>query len=199
MYVGWDAYCTGLVFASELQMLRASVDELRPLAGNKMFMMQSMYTMDLDPARPSSILKVRGVVFYLYDFPASTGVPDILAVFTALGHRKEDIDLTWVDGTSTLVTIAGPMPAPEGDIVRVYSTQLRSPWKIETLAQFRARSVSTPVANPKVPVTATTTATATNATSSSGLWSWVNYLTSPFTGSSSEQNSLHVGGKKRKL
>lgn len=188
---GWDAYCTGLVFATELQMARLSVDQMRLKAGNKMFMMQSMYTMDLDPAQPSSILKVRGVVFYLYNFPASTSVPDILAAFIALGHRREDLELTWVDGTSTFVTIAGPLPTPEADIVRVYSAQLCSPWKIETLAQFRARSTSTTVSQ-----------AADVTTTSSSVWSWMSSFVSSFTsarGSSDNSSDTAQVSKKRKI
>jgi len=177
-------------------------DHVRPLAGNKMFMMQSIYHMDLDPARPSSVLKVPGVVLYLFDFPPKTGVSDILAAFTALGYHKEHLTLTWVDGTSTFVNLPGPFPIDtpelEEDMARVYSKNL-SPWKMETLAQFHTRNsnASAPTST-QVTATPTTTATVT-VTGASGLWSWVNYLTSSFTGSSSVEDSLSQVGKKRKL
>lgn len=186
---GWDAYCTGLVFATELQMMQSSVESLHSQAANKMFMMQSMYHMDLDPMRPGSILKARGPVYYLFDFPAQTSVPDILAAFTALGHRKEDLELTWVDGTSTFVTIAGPLPTPEADIVSVYAGRLPVPWKIQTLAQFRARQAPGPDSQDE-PATAASTGS---------LWSWMSYLTAPFTSAGSNPEGSSQSGKKRKL
>lgn len=178
-------------------MMQTTVERLQPAAGNKMFMMQSMYHMDLDPARPSSILKARGPVFYLYNFPADTNVPQILAVFGALGYRKEDLELTWVDGTSTFVTITGPLPVPEIDMVNVLAPKLPSPWQVETLAQFKARS--NPATASAASSASSTQSPATDNPNRS-IWSWLSYFAPSFTSQSTvTMENTAVGEKRRRV
>jgi hypothetical protein len=50
---GWDAYCTGALFCHELDRVSGKMAEMQERAGNKLFMMQSLYHMDLDPNRPN--------------------------------------------------------------------------------------------------------------------------------------------------
>jgi len=50
---GYDAYCTGCVFAAQLEAVGGDLQA----AANKLFMMQSLYHMELDPELPDGFLK----------------------------------------------------------------------------------------------------------------------------------------------
>ena len=109
-----------------MKLIHATLPDMSTLTGNKLFLMQSLYDMDIDPARPSNELKwgkqfpstphhpARDskdvVVLYLYDFPASTSVDDIYKVLALAGYSNVSssdryVELNWIDGTSVLVIV----------------------------------------------------------------------------------------------
>ncbi len=57
----YDAYCTGSVFANET---RSLTREQIFSCVNKLFMMQSLYYMDLDPEKPFGFLMHKVVIIY---------------------------------------------------------------------------------------------------------------------------------------
>ena len=100
---GWDAYCTGALFCHQLTHL--PMEEMITKAGNKLFMMYSLYHMDMDPSQPNGFLKISGVLIHLGDFGSDTKNDAILKVFTDAGYALNSIEVLWIDGTSTFVTI----------------------------------------------------------------------------------------------
>jgi len=95
-------------------------------ARGKLFMMQSMYHMDLnvgqeDPSRAITIthgwLKEAGSLFHLEFDPPSVGEADIYQVFNATGIDRQRIELLWTRGIATSVIVlmkppVVPKPAP---------------------------------------------------------------------------------------
>lgn len=129
---GWDAYSTGLVFHREMLSLGGEIEEVISKAGGKMFMMQSLYHMDLDPARSNGWIKVTGTLLHLSDIPAATTQPDLNTFFeNAFQLPKEQLEYVWIDGTSTFVVITG---SGEGGSVCEFeeSTRTADGWLLQT-------------------------------------------------------------------
>jgi hypothetical protein len=61
----YDAYCTGSVFANETSSLTR---EQTFSCVNKLYMMQSLYYMDLDPENPDGFLMHKVTIIYQYLF-----------------------------------------------------------------------------------------------------------------------------------
>jgi len=130
----YDAYITGCVFAHMLgdkafQPTAASktngvpqhtlaLNNLVEQAAGRLFMMQSMYHMDVrvGQADPASAmmhgwLKESGTLYHLYFENPSVGETDIFNVFCATGIDKQRIELCWSHGidTSVLVLLKPPV------------------------------------------------------------------------------------------
>ena len=84
--------------------------------GNKMFMLHSLYHMNLDPACPSSIFKYTGLLLHIYNIPTNTLQDDISAVFISIGYDRNRLEYIWIDGTSLFITITG---AGKEDEIRI--------------------------------------------------------------------------------
>jgi hypothetical protein len=107
---GWDAYCTGALFTHELKQSELSdpIEAMKAMtsnAGNKLFMMQSLYHMDIDPKRPNGWLKFSGLLLHLSKFDSEVKNDGILKVFTNAGYVLTTLEVLWIDGTSTFVSI----------------------------------------------------------------------------------------------
>lgn len=104
---GYDALCTGSIFAVELMKI-GGLERMQTLASQRLFMMQSLYHMDLCVDRPNGWMKFNGVIIHLSNFDASTVTADIINVFTLAGFSPNILDLVWIDGTSAFIIIDMP-------------------------------------------------------------------------------------------
>ena len=109
---GWDAYCTGALFCQQ-RVSASSMDDMKEKSGNKLFMMYSLYHMDLDPSQPNGWLKIKGTLLHLGQFASDTKNDAILAIFTAAGYQMNQLEVLWIDGTSTFVSVNTPELADE--------------------------------------------------------------------------------------
>jgi hypothetical protein len=109
---GYDAYATGYVFAQQVYGYRSDgsvswrdrLVDLTSAAADKLFMMQSLYHMDLHPDHPHGILKSKGILIFV-ECPSSTNNTDILAYFDAAGLNREAMEILWIDGYSLIVDL----------------------------------------------------------------------------------------------
>lgn len=101
---GYDAYCTGYVFARALTCI-GGLNGALTCCANKLFMMQSLYHLDLLTTAPTGVLKLRGKLYRLFDFPELTSTDAILQVFTAAGYSVGELEVLWIDGVSTYIHI----------------------------------------------------------------------------------------------
>ena len=128
---GYDAYCTGAVFSYQLTAF-GSMSKMTEVAGNKLFMMYSMFHMDLGPANPNGWLKISGSLVHLSNFGADTKNDSVLSVFTAAGYELNTLEVSWIDGTSVFVAVNSTDTAEN-----VLSKVLLPPnWALQTYAQF---------------------------------------------------------------
>eukprot|EP00596_Hydrurales_sp_CCMP1899_P000518 CAMPEP_0119039126 /NCGR_PEP_ID=MMETSP1177-20130426/8452_1 /TAXON_ID=2985 /ORGANISM="Ochromonas sp, Strain CCMP1899" /LENGTH=545 /DNA_ID=CAMNT_0007002611 /DNA_START=63 /DNA_END=1700 /DNA_ORIENTATION=+ len=130
---GWDAYCTGALFKHELDRVSGKMSEMEEKAGNKLFMMQSLYHMDLDPNRPNGWIKVVGVLLHISNFSVDTKTETILGVFTSADYELNKLDVTWIDGTSTFIAVNTSETA-EGIINKVTVPQ---GWEVKTFEEYQ--------------------------------------------------------------
>jgi hypothetical protein len=128
---GWDAYCTGALFCYQLSLV-PSMDQMKEKSGNKLFMMYSMFHMDLDPSQPNGWLKAKGTLLHLGDFAADTKNDSVLQIFTLAGYQMNQLEVMWIDGSSTFVSIDTIEPAD--DIISKVS--LPTGWMLRTYEQF---------------------------------------------------------------
>jgi poly(A)-specific ribonuclease len=102
---GYDAYCTGAIFIAEcekVKLIGSSITE----ADNKLFMMQSLYHMDLSPSNNKhGWVKFTGLIILISNFEASTVTGDIVKVFTTAEYDEGVLDLVRIDATSSFITI----------------------------------------------------------------------------------------------
>ena len=84
--------------------------------GNKLFMLHSLYHMNLDPACPSSIFKSTSLFLHIYNIPTNTLQDDISNVFISIGYERCRLEYIWIDGTSLFITITG---AGKEDEIRI--------------------------------------------------------------------------------
>eukprot|EP01041_Mallomonas_annulata_P004451 gene4451-8865_t len=77
---GYDAYCTGRIFSHQYTML-GGLEVIKHSVANKLFMMHSLYHMDLDPTRPNGIIKFPGIIVHITGFAKSTVTDDVINVF----------------------------------------------------------------------------------------------------------------------
>lgn len=109
---GWDSYCTGSIFAAQLHEM-GGLENMRERAANRLFMMQSMYHMDLDPARPNGWIHVSDPLILL-QFPQSTQNMDIYALFSQAGIPA-GVYIHWIDGVSCYAQLTiGTAAAEDG-------------------------------------------------------------------------------------
>lgn len=101
---GWDAYCTGALFCHQLNLV-SSLSEMIAKAGNKLFMMQSLFHIDVDPAQPNGFLKTTGLLLLVSNFSPDTKMDTILQVFVTSGYELNSLSMSWIDGTSTFMEI----------------------------------------------------------------------------------------------
>ena len=134
---GWDAYCTGACFVHQLAEV-GSMDAMVTVAGNRLFMMQSLYHMDLDPARPSGILKIPGSLIFVGSFGESTKTEHIVDCCVTAGYELTTLEVLWIDGTSTFVAINTTDSAAE--IVQKLTANLlpeRKEWVVQTYDDYK--------------------------------------------------------------
>lgn len=149
---GWDAYCTGALFCYQLGQV-PSLDHMKVTSGNKLFMMYSMFHMDLDPSQPNGWLKAKGTLLYLGDFAADTKNDAVLQIFTLAGYQMNQLEVMWIDGTSTFVSINTPEPANE----IIPKISLPTGWVLKTYEQFVNKDVvvESPTGEVTVPLDST--------------------------------------------
>ena len=102
---GYDAYCTGCVFANELD-LGNDAAHLKATCMNRLFMMQSLYHMNLDPTSPHGDLKYDGLIVHVSKFEKKTNTNDILAPFVNAGIKMNHLEAVWIDDDGIFVCIA---------------------------------------------------------------------------------------------
>ncbi|CAM9190358.1 unnamed protein product, partial [Ectocarpus fasciculatus] len=112
---GYDAFCTGCVFAREASTLdrqQAATAGDAPVdwrkATNKMlFMMRSLYHMSLNPGESDGPVKVTGLIYQVTGFAKETKTDDIHGVFTkAFECEVTAVEVMWVDNNAFFVVIA---------------------------------------------------------------------------------------------
>ena len=128
---GWDAYCTGALFYHQLK-TQSSMAELTKLTGNKLFMMQSLFHIDIDPLQPNGFIKVKGALLHLGNFDKDTKMDAILNIFIAAGYVLSSLSATWIDGTSTFMVV-NTSDSPAEVILKV---SLPDGWLLRTYEEF---------------------------------------------------------------
>ena len=100
---GYDSYCTGCVLAAEIAIAKG-FNIIKQNAVNKLFMMQSLYHMDIDPvAAPTfGTLKYDGIVLHVHGFSEKTTTDDLIKLAVTTGVDKSMIEIIWIDGNSAL-------------------------------------------------------------------------------------------------
>ena len=134
---GWDAYCTGALFCHQLN-LSSSLSNLIEIAGNKLFMMQSMFHIDIDPSRPNGFLKVKGVLIHINNFSPDTKMETILKIFVTGGYELSSLSMSWIDGTSTFMEI-NTLDTPEEIISKIV---VPDGWVFKSYEEFSAPSLA---------------------------------------------------------
>jgi CAF1 family ribonuclease len=134
---GYDAYCTGAIFTQQLK-TSGSMAKMTELAGNKLFMMYSMFHMDLEPGNPNGWLKITGSLVHLSNFGADTKNDAVLAIFTAAGYELNTLEVSWIDGTSLFVAV-NSTESGEDILSKVV---LPTDWALQTYAQFTTEAVA---------------------------------------------------------
>jgi hypothetical protein len=134
---GYDAYCTGAIFTQQVK-ASGSMAKMTELAGNKLFMMYSMFHMDLEPRNPNGWLKITGSLVHLSNFGADTKNDAVLAIFTAAGYELNTLEVSWIDGTSVFVAV-NSIDSGEDILSKVI---LPSDWALQTYAQFSTGAVA---------------------------------------------------------
>ena len=139
---GWDAYCTGALFCYQLN-LSSSLSYLIEKAGNKLFMMQSMFHMDIDPSQPNGFLKIKGTLLHIGNFSPDTKMDTILQVFVVGGYELTSLSMSWIDGTSTFMGI-NTLDTPEE-----VKTKITVPdgWVVKSYEEFSVPPIATDVVN----------------------------------------------------
>lgn len=134
---GWDAYCTGALFCHQLGLV-PSMDHMKETSGNKLFMMYSMFHMDIDPSQPNGWLKAKGRLVHLGDFAADTKNDAVLQIFTLAGYQMNQLEVMWIDGTSTFVSIDTSETANE----IISKISLPTGWVLSTYEEFSNKDTS---------------------------------------------------------
>ena len=125
---GYDAYVTGHVFAHMLgdkvfqadnaSSTMAALTSMVDKAAGRLFMMQSLYHMDLrvnaaDTNSAHGWIKEPGSLYFLSFESTSVGEADIYNVLTATGVQRSRLELLWSRGVGTSVIILVRPPLPE--------------------------------------------------------------------------------------
>lgn len=98
---GYDSYMTGALFAHEL----TKVTDISIIT-NKLFMMQSLYHMDLNPSNSiHGVLKFNGSILHVSFTDTSIDNNRIHELFKGIGIDNTMIDFIWLDSTSTFLCI----------------------------------------------------------------------------------------------
>lgn len=134
---GWDAYITGACFVHQLAEV-GSMDAMTTVAANRLFMMQSLYHMDLDPVRPPGFLKIAGSLIYLGNFDLETKTEHIVACCVDAGYALTSLEVLWIDGSSTFVAVnTTDSPA---EIVRKCKENVpegKGEWVVQTYNEYK--------------------------------------------------------------
>ena len=128
---GYDAYCTGCVFANQL-LVMASQDSLES-SKNKLFMMQSLYHMNLDTNMPEDTFKYEGSMLHISKFKKETTTADILAPFLAANYSNSVLEVIWIDEHGIFVSIN--VKTPDANTILKY-TSFPDDWTVKTFASY---------------------------------------------------------------
>ena len=123
---GYDAYITGACFACFYH--KVGFDLLQNKACNRLFLLQSLFTLSLCPSEPSSSLRVKGTVFHLSGFSKETKTHEVLNHFSSEAKRAE---LLWIDAQSGFVIVPG-------DDIACSEFKLPDSWRIQPCEKFFA-------------------------------------------------------------
>jgi len=130
-----------------------SADVLQVQAAGKLFMMQSLYHMDIDPARPHGYLKVAAAIVHVANFPPeTTRTEHILACFTDGGVELTSLEVLWIDGTSTFVAVKGADTAE--DIIPKLVLPEGNTWVVQSYEAFKNPPAPAAAAVPEEPAAA---------------------------------------------
>ena len=145
----YDAYCTGCIFAYQSEMT-----DVNP-ALNKLFMMQSLYHMDLSPSsHAGGFLKYTGVILHVCEFPSYAKTGDFTAPLHTAGYKTDSIEVIWIDDNGLFIHIE---TQKEPDVV-IKSIIFPDIWRVRTFDGYiSSRLLAAQVAS--------TTAIATNESS----------------------------------
>lgn len=107
---GYDAYCTGFVFAQQMAVcdaLGGSIEE----CVNRLFLMWSLFDLDLDPTRSQEgySCKYKGTVVRVTEFPLNITTPVVVEICQAAGFTSdkelEDLQIIWIDNFSLFISL----------------------------------------------------------------------------------------------
>lgn len=163
---GYDAYCTGFVFAQQLEeyasiqakasgggiSATAVFDSFHQVCSNKTFMMLSLFHMNLDGGNATDVIKHEGSVFRVSDFPRRVQTQDVLRVCTA-AVTSQGIDVTvtavdttivWVDDVSFFVVVNESRLSEEALREAMMESFRSEGWRGQTYAEF-VTSLTAPV------------------------------------------------------
>lgn len=117
----FDAYCTGYIFAQEIMILMddsieimkedeyyflKAFDIIKDLSMNKLFMMQSVWNIDLSEQNVlHGDIKVDGYLLYISEFDVAVTNDSILEVIKTDNFAISNIEVFWIDDISLMLNI----------------------------------------------------------------------------------------------
>lgn len=112
---GFDAYCTGFVFACELKSFYSqlflpakdfsfheALKLMSEVAANKLYFMQSMFYMDLNIQNEDGIRICTDLTFHISGFDPKT---DVVKDMEKQGLSAENVDIHWIDLNSFFLVV----------------------------------------------------------------------------------------------
>jgi hypothetical protein len=115
--------------------LMGCLDALREVANKKLFMMQSLFHMDLHPEQPHGWIKVPGTLLYVAKFSGDTKTEAIVNTFTSAGYPLTSIEVHWIDGESTFVSVN----TADGPETIIPSLKFPTDWEIISYEDYELR------------------------------------------------------------
>mmetsp|Transcript_10878 Transcript_10878/g.16565 ORF Transcript_10878/g.16565 Transcript_10878/m.16565 type:complete len:565 (-) Transcript_10878:132-1826(-) len=146
---GYDAFCTGCVFARQVYIAdgtpkpvatvpndSASPDSsLLTLCANKVFMMWSLFNMDLNPQNPGGVCKYTGTLVRCTGFPRSVTTSSLLSLVSTSG--LQDVEVVWVNDMSFFFRIP---EESSSDYCEALAKCLPPDWVLQPFGDFLLNS-----------------------------------------------------------
>ena len=195
---GYDAYCTGYVFTCQLIQILQNYNNnnsnnnitisqllynnMKELANNKLFMMQSLYHMDIDANNSSNILKANGILLLINNLALNINNTDLITIFENNSINKNLIEFYWIDGTSLIVNVMDDPNAPNNNEInrKNFNEFMKTfifpkEWIIEDFKTYLNKKLQQTTVNESqivVNTNSTVTTVANVNTNNNNVWNW---------------------------